>query len=312
MKKLMPEKVSYIGHPKIGQYTINAIRLEEIQNDKIVLIDYGVPKKFITILSERGYEVAVIDHHLTDLQEQKGVCNPVALGFPQKCFPSTTWVIYSEFISNIIEEENLKEIKLLVSAGIIGDVGFNVKDYSQKYFIKNTLEETGLSYDKLMEAVNIVDSCYRVLDDHCISRALHIALEKNIEGILNDSYLATRKICLENALSELEVNALNLKENGVFRTYSMENNLYITSMIGRKLAKENQDKIIVLYHYIPKLDLSYLYVRSLSYNVGECIGLLREKGFIVGGKDKVFVVSCEGRCENLISYIKNYLRRCMS
>ena len=67
---------------------------------------------------------------------------------------------------------------------------------------------------------------------------------------------------------------------------------------------------MVLVHYVDKLGLEYIYVRSCKYSLRDVLERLKAEGLRIGGKDKVFVVTIRNGVSEfgkLVSTLLQYL-----
>ena len=245
-------------------------------------------------------EVAIVDHHLNKPGRNILMCNPLAYGESSAKYPSTTWVI----------REHLKfEDSGKIVLGVIGDVGWNIRDHSVKTYVLRFMDEHGLSRMDLRKAIEHVDSCYKLVDYECINYVRNVLAEKDAIGVLEDKLLAMKvRRVREETWKAIEESIL-LEARGPIKVFSTKSKAYITSSIGRFLAEKNSKDIIVVKVRIGKLGLTNIYVRSLKYKVGKIIPMLKSKGFNVGGKDHVFSIVCEGNCNEELKTVVSVLEK---
>ena len=307
-KALNSEAVTAV--PQIGDFSVGAVPdLPGINS--LGIVDYGLPKDEVSKLMSYGSyrRVFVIDHHATGLKGDH-VCNPVPLGFSEVDYPSTTWVIKELLLPPDVRGD--LSINLMVAAGILGDLGLRYVTFPQKGFIESVARESGLTIASLLEAVELVDSCYRLLDRECVSEAVDIAFSEGVEGILRSDFLRGKKELLKGELSKSTIGVKEVLRRDPYLVYELDSGLYITSYVGRELAAENPDKVVVLYHRLKPLNKTYIYVRSQTKHLRDCIHLFRNKGLEVGGKDKVFVITSVIGKEPSINELIGRLRWCVS
>jgi len=290
--------------PKIGTYTYTSININSVINanpDFIVLVDYGINISEVEELRRNvKCEVAIVDHHLNNPGRNILVCNPLVYGESSAKYPSTTWVIreYLKF------EDSGKTV-----LGVIGDVGWNIRDHSVKTYVLRFMGEHGLSLGDLKKAVEHVDSCYKLVNYECINYARDVLAEKNAIGVLEDKLLAMKAREVREEMWKAIEESVLLETKGPIKVFSTKSKAYITSSIGRFLAEKNSKDIVVVRVYVEKLGLTNIYVRSLKYKVGKIIPTLKSKGFNVGGKNHVFSIVCERSCDEKLKMVVSILER---
>ncbi len=286
--------------PPIGEYSYDFLR-EHVNNEKnitYVSVDYGVDLKNINIKKEMN--IIIIDHHKNNLYNKNlVVCNPSVFGFGENDYPSTSFVIKDCLFEKAQDS--------LVSIGIIGDLGKRV--YSSPFiaYVRKSLERERLDIEDGFKIVELIDSCYKLLDKNCIEKTRSMLAEKSLRELFESSLLQknlekikhyVESIGEEKREEHLCDNIVLVKNTGKY---------YLTSTIGRRLANIHNNSIIILYDNVLPINKTFIYVRSNTYRVGENIFALREKGYKVGGKDQVFVVECKNMCEKTLSEIMFFL-----
>jgi len=290
--------------PRIGEYSLTAFETNELVG-YVVITDYGIKLEEVSKLSSLlGNYVAVIDHHLNRVSECNAlICNPVAFGVSEYSYPSTTWVI-KDLINTVSNE-------YLVALGIVGDVGSEVRNEG----IRKWLSRLGLSINDLILASKLIDSCYKLIDYGCIDYARNLLMKSSDLGeVISDSVLNNALSRLSSELSSVLSNSEPSEELRVgdlsIKLFRLSTEYYLTSSIGRELARRYRDSVVVLINDVRRLGKSYIYVRSYTYNLRNVLTKLKELGLRVGGKDTVFVVTCsESSCSKEVSYVLNSLRK---
>ena len=290
--------------PRIGSYTYKSINIESIVNanpDLVVLVDYGISISEAEELRRNvKCEVAIVDHHLNKPGRNVLVCNPLAYGESSAKYPSTTWVI-REYLGF---EDPGKTV-----LGIVGDVGWNIRDHSVKTYVLRFMDEHRLSRKNLKKAVEHVDSCYKLVDYECISYARIVLAEKDVIGVLEDKLLAMKAREVREEMWKAIEESVLLESRGPIKVFSTKSKAYVTSSIGRFLAEKNPEDVVVIKVYVEKLGLVNIYVRSLRYKVGRIISMLKSKGFNVGGKDHVFSIVCGRDCDEKLKTVVSVLEK---
>lgn len=288
--------------PKIGYYGLEAINVEWLRSlplSLILILDYGLPVEDVLRLEKTlNVKVAVIDHHLNNTLNNC-FCNPVAMGFTEENYPSTTWVIRDLF--------NVKNLDLYVALGVVGDLGKAIEDHRLKNWVIETCRKHGLFLKDLFKAVEAIDSCYKLVNYNYIEYARKVLTEFGVKGVLNNALLSKNKdIIRENVINALE-NIELVKDYGKVKLFKLECDNYLTSIIGRELAYRFKDSIIVFDNNVKKLGLKYIYIRSYSFNLRNILNELKSKGFNVGGKDYVLVITCKREYGKEINTVLNTL-----
>ena len=286
--------------PKIGFYTIESIDIERLGNfspNIILILDYGISlqelKRLESILDA---EVAIIDHHINEVWNG-AFCNPIAFGYSESLYPSTTWII-KEFMG-------IRDANDVVTLGLIGDLGKLIESHRLKDYVLKTCREYDISLTDFFKAVNILDSCYKLIDKGCIEHAREVLMRQGIKGVLSNEILNDKlrllRIEIEHALKNINL----VKDHGIVKVFNLLSDYYVTSHIGREIAYRFKNNIIVLKHSIQKLGLNYIYVRSYRYNLRNVLEKLRHEDLCVGGKDHVFVITCmSSYCKELDTVLK--------
>jgi len=294
-----PNKKSIFFIPPIGEYTYDSLKkyFFDEKNITYVIVDYGVDLKNIDVTE---INIVIIDHHKNALY-RKGlvVCNPSMFGFGENDYPSTSFVI-----KNCLFE---KAQDGLVSIGIIGDLGKRVYTSPFLAYVRKSLEKERLSIEDGFKIVELIDSCYKLLDNDCIEKARSIIVENSLKEVLESSFLIKKLEKIKDYLVSIKE---KIREEHLCDNLVLVKNItdyYLTSTIGRKLADIYNNSIIVLYDNVIPINKTFIYVRSNTYRVGENIYALRKKGYNVGGKDQVFVIECNQMCDKTLSEILGFL-----
>jgi len=299
--------------PKIGVYGASAIdpgRIVRSGADTLVVLDYGARPDEILTRVPQGIQAFIVDHHAVELSgNARGCCcNPVALGMSEVEYPSTTWVLY-ELLNTP------KHIVDLVALGIAGDLGPALATSEHVMFVDNVAAELNMTLNDFVRAVELVDSCYRIVNGKCIEHAVRVLAEEGVKSVLHDEVLINARESasryVESAYDRLQ--SLGEPCPGV-RVWKLRLDSLVTSYVGRSLARAYPDDVILLAHNIPSLNVTYVYVRSYSVPLRKFLEKLREEGLNVGGKDMVFVVTCpeEENCDEVLSKITTHLCRDLS
>jgi len=293
--------------PKVGYYSLSAIDINAIKRfrpDLTLILDYGLPASEVRELSRAvSSTVAVIDHHVNECADDILFCNPLACGSSEEDYPSTTWVL-----KNLINTGSTDD---LISLGIVGDLGKALEDHPLKDWVEASARRYGLTLQDLGKASELVDACYRLVDYECMVVARRSLIEEGVAEILCNELLKSKLVALRNEVEEALGKLEFLKDYSVLKVFKLRTTSYITSLVGRKLSYKYQDSVVVLVHYVEKLGLGYIYVRSHKYSLRKVLERLKAEGLRVGGKDKVFVVTVRNgvsELDRLVSSLLQYLR----
>ncbi len=161
----------------------------------------------------------------------------------------------------------------------------------------------------LRRAAEILDSCYRMYDDACVKHAVKVLAFEGIEAVMVDDRLLgicdlSREI-LREALENLNV----ISSNDKIEVYYLHMDAYVTSYIGRLLAREYPDKIVILVHEIPRVGGGFIYLRSMRRSLKGLIKDLRDEGVKVGGKETVAVIEFLGGYRKMLRKVINGVKR---
>ncbi len=311
--RVLGPRIVGMSTPKIGVYGASALNPDEIKKsgaDTLVVLDYGARPDEVLARVPQGVRALIVDHHAVELSDnaRRYCCNPVALGMSEAEYPSTTWVLYEllDTPSDIVD---------LVALGIVGDLGPALATSEHVMFVDNVAAELSMTLNDFVRAVELIDSCYRIVNSKCIEHAVQVLAEEGVRGVLRDEVLinahesASRYV--ESAYDRLQ--SLEEPCPGV-KIWKLSLDSLVTSYVGRSLARAYPDDVILLAHNIPSLNVTYVYVRSYSVPLRRFLEKLREEGLNVGGKDMVFVATCsEGEdCDEVVSKITTHLCRDLS
>ncbi len=292
--------------PKIGNYTLNAFSVNP--KSSLLVLDYGLKLSDVLKLKrDKGVKALIIDHHVNTIEgcEEVIVCNPLLFSMPEHKYPSTTWVIKKLL--------NIEGYDDLVALGMVGDVSNYIKDDD----IRTWLSRLRYDVNYLIKISELIDSCYKAVDYGCIHHARELLTKcKDFEEVINDELLKNRLEVVNNEINELmnsiEPKSIDLGGHNI-KIVEVESKYYITSSIGRGLARKYSKSIVVLINKVRRLGRSYVYVRSYYVNLRTVLNKLRKQGLKVGGKDMVFVVTCnELSCSKELNYVLNALEELRS
>jgi len=301
LRNLSPRRAyTRIGFPRIGSYSADAVPLENVGGESlVVLLDYGIPAEELDRLASllpHNTKLVVIDHHATSPPQNKEIiyCNPVGLGKAgEQEYPSASLLVY--MLSGAPSDTRDRSLALL---GVAGDLAPYVESGKSHPGIEWALRATGLSSNDLKRLHSLsvrVDSCYRLLDYDCLWLSILAGVSLGANGIERleevDRASARAGELVRQALSQLK---LVFEREGI-RVYSLVFDGYVTSYVGRWLAKSSHGNMVsVLVHYIPGEGRGFIYARSLSGGLSRVIRVLRRRSLRVGGKDAVLVVEYSG------------------
>ncbi|WP_317895130.1 DHH family phosphoesterase [Pyrofollis japonicus] len=295
--------------PRIGVYTAEAVP-EPPRDALLAVLDYGIPGQEYDKLVERtNTPIAVVDHHAVEPPRRLSTyCNPVALKKgSERDYPGNSLLVYK-----LLGEPRDTGDRFLAALGVVGDLEAFLKagrEHPGLALAEELLKETNVSLEEAGRLARSIDSCYRLLDYSCLRYAVRRLAEDPL-GALNDRVLgealAKAEKIVEKALGSLE----KLYKDEAIAVYWLSLDAYVTSAIGRRLAAENPDKVMVLAHYMPREKRGYVYIRSVSKELVGLARFLRERGVKPGGKTNVVVVefSNKDQAEEIINAITSYLR----
>ena len=116
---------------------------------------------------------------------------------------------------------------------------------------------------------------------------------------------------LERVVQEFSavLGSLEPEVRGSVVVYRAVTDFYLTSQLGRELAARHPGSIVVLVNRVQRLGSTYIYVRSHRFSLRAVLKSLRT-AMHIGGKDKVFVVSCRSDCEEELAELLPLLNEC--
>lgn len=302
--RMLQNRVVGFSPPVIGFYSSDSIRLPENEYEALVVVDYGIDGSDYDRLRSRleHRELLVFDHHRVKPPiSTMYYCNPVAYGSSEHECPSTSLLLYT-----LLGEPSEDEYRILAALGTVGDLASFI-DSSRPHpgleTAKKLLAGTGLDLKALRKIVELVDSCYRILDRECILKTIRAASENPKElreaAWLREAYMRAEHL-LQEALDSVE----ETYNNGLVKVYKLTIDAHVTSYVGRKLSAKNPEKVVVLVHYMPSQKRGFVYVRSIVHRLDHVLDALKNKGVRVGGKTNVLVVEyADHEEENLVKII---------
>lgn len=276
--------------PRIGLYSASALPGEAEGN--ILVLDYGIPGREYDVYASRvgADRLGVIDHHRVEPPTSVDkYCNPVATGLGGEAeYPACSFLV-----GKILYESPGPLERQLMALGIVGDLSpflDSGRPHPGLETAMRLVEGTGYTLQDLREAVDLVDSSYRVLDYDCLRS---IARTLSVEGLSGLYTLGCARAnrekaerIVEDALSRLE----RAYSSDALDIYTLVYDAYVTSAIGRRLASESPQKIVALVHTLPRSGVTFAYVRSVSRDLSPVRRALEGYGYRVGGKSHVIVV----------------------
>jgi len=185
--------------------------------------------------------------------------------------------------------------------GLAGDLGSRAAGFLEEL-------EAGSSLDELLLAASLVDSCYRAVDYEGIAHARRLLSEGGVQAVLRDSRLRDALKRVEREFSTVLGSLEPEVRRGVV-VYRAVTDFYLTSQLGRELAARHPRSIVVLMNRVRRLGSAYIYVRSHRFSLRAVLKSLRT-AMHIGGKDKVFVVSCRSDCEEELTELLPLLNEC--
>lgn len=294
--------------PRIGSYSLEAIdivSIKEFNPDLVLVLDYGLSVQDIERLEAIvEVDVAVVDHHKNALRS-KLFCNPLAYGLSEDDWSSTTWLLKTLLSMKYM----YTHIDDLVVLGILGDLGPRIDVSKWRYTVDRLASIHGYQLSLLMRIVDIVDSCYRLSDYQCIDYVRKILAYGNLYELLNNHRVVYTWSCIDREMKNILSSVERVSIENCIYVFRVDSYAYLTSYIGRALAREYSNGVVVLINYVKSFDQSYIYVRSNRYNLAEVLVKLKSLGIDVGGKDMVFVVTCRSReCSYELEQVLKLLR----
>ncbi len=293
---LVPRGIDLGFHvPTVGVYGLEALDVERIESfhpDLLLVLDYGIPFRDLAQLSRMlEVPIAVVDHHrheeedLRFVNELMSVLNPVAFGGREDAYPSTSYVLNAVL--------RLTDVEDLVALSIVGDLGNRIAFTKWMKFVRDVSSLYGYDANTLFSMANLVNACYQAgLGDECFDHVRKI-LSRNAFDVVRDGYLAKVLHDIEkdfrDCIERAHASRRELGKVMLFETFSEYN---LVSRVGRALADAYPRNVVVLQHHVKNLGKSYIYVRSHSYDLSKVLEELRKRVAKIGGKDRVFVVTC--------------------
>lgn len=299
LSRTLGMRVIGLSVPSIGFYSVDAINYKGVNADAIVVLDYGV-EGYEEVETETGIPLIVFDHHAVRPSNLKlgAYCNPVARGEgDEQEYPSTTMLLY----------RLLGGDKKLAALGAIGDLAPQI-DAGRSVPSLERLEIGVDTVKALRKAVDVLDSCYRLLDVECIKYAVALLAAYGVKPVAYDSILRVSFEKSKTIVAEAERRLKQVSSDDYVEVYSLELDAYVTSSLGRSLAVRSPKKVIALAHYMPSQDRGFIYARSVLKRLEAAREKLRRLGLKVGGKSYVLVVEVQGDPSTILGTVVKALR----
>ncbi len=288
--RMFQNRVVGFSPPAIGFYSSDSIKLPENEYEALVVVDYGIDGSDYDRLRNRlkHHELLIFDHHhVKPPISTMYYCNPVAYGSSENECPSTSFLLYT-----LLGEPSEDEYRILAALGIVGDLAPFIdssKPHPGIEIAEKLLAGTRLDLKALRKIVDLVDSCYRILDRECILKTVRAASE-NPKELREEAWLHEARIKAEYLLQQALGSVEETYNNGPVKVYKLAVDAYVTSYVGRRLSAKNPENIVVLVHYMPSQKRGFIYVRSMAHRLDRVIDALKNMGVKVGGKTNVLVV----------------------
>jgi len=293
---------TYISIPKLGFYEYKAINKNDVSAyspDTIILVDYALSIGEIRNL-EREYDinVCVIDHHVNSLPREVRYVNPYVHGLSLSDYPSNTWLLHKHFDV---------PLNLQVLLGYFCDLGPKYKIFREWFNINKFIRKKHWCINDLIEAKNIINSCYQLNNPDAIKEVIHWLrnVEKLSDVILNHDLRSNYSLVSKEI--ERIINSISPVEEGSnYRVYKIRSKYLITSDIGKFLAAKNMGYITIVISEVINGPKS-IYVRSYDYNLSKSILKLKGLGYNVGGKENVFSIQLSSFSQKVLDDVINSL-----
>jgi len=268
---------------KIGSYSRDAIPRPAA--GELVVVDYGIPGPEYDALAREAPLALVVDHHKVEPANIPQYCNPVARGASEAAYPSAAIVAY-RLLGGGPEEA------VLAALGAAGDLAPYIDSgtpHPGLDLARRLAEPHGWSIARLRRLADAIDSAYRIHAPQCLEEAARAAASggpKALEGLpcIWEARERAARI-VEEALESLE----GPEEAGCALFYRLVGDAHVTSAVGRRLAAENPDKVIVLFHESPSAGVVRLYARSITLPLRGLRDALEDLGVEAAGKESVVV-----------------------
>lgn len=311
-------RVAGVYPPSIGVYSLEALpwrRISGSSADVLAVLDYGLPGSEYDNLAEiaSSRSVTVIDHHLAEPPRGRSnlvYVNPVALGLGgEEDWPSTTFIAYR--IPGVREACRRRGCSWIAAIGIVGDLGPALEHRPRAHSAALKLvEESGYSLRDVARAVELLDSCYRLLDEDCVVHAVELLGWATRPGdVLEDRRLQRAAEEAAKALKTAMERVRFLFQRPGIMVYYVESNAYVTSYVGRKLAARHKESAVVLLHWAPDRGRGFVYARSMKHRLAPVLQELRRRGVPVGGKDYVLAFPVDRRDEDVLRELATLIER---
>ncbi|BES80876.1 DHH family phosphoesterase [Pyrodictium abyssi] len=311
-------RVAGVYPPSIGVYSLEALPWRRISGsgaDVLAVLDYGLPGSEYDNLAEIASprSVTVIDHHLAEPPRGRSnlvYVNPVALGLGgEEDWPSTTFIAYR--IPGVREACRRRGCSWIAAVGIVGDLGPALEHRPRAHSAALRLvEESGYSLRDVTRAVELLDSCYRLLDEDCVVHAVELLGWATRPGdVLEDRRLQRAAEEAAKALKTAMERVRFLFQRPGIMVYYVESNAYVTSYVGRRLAARHPESVVVLLHWAPDRGRGFVYARSMKHRLAPVLQELRRRGIPAGGKDYVLAFPVDKRDDKILRELATLIER---
>jgi len=286
--------------PTLGAFYLTEEQIEWASNyDFVIVADMSLPEENLKAISKKT-QVIHIDHHHQQPLDFLHHFNPVAKGESTDNYPSNTWVVKELFDL---------DISLYIVLGFIGDRENKIKDNEKFWEITQQFcSEHNLSFDDLVELVQLIDSNYKVGDKTAVEEAPRLML-----GNEHPSFVRSKGNWSDN---------LKLFESKMDETLSqppdevrgtlvkrLNTRFAVISAVTRSIAwSTGRNTIVVNTGFFQ--DRDQLYSRSSTHDMHSLITSAKKQGFNSGGKtDVIGAIIPKEKTESFIEEILDYFSK---
>ncbi len=287
----------YLYVPRIGFYLIDLDEVSMFKGfDNIFIVDFGVETPILERLGDRfGCEVFVFDHHHRRHSKKIKIFNYLVDGRP---YPSES-VMVTELLH--------LEPNLLTVLGYVGDLFDRALNDRYSYILKHVESRYGYEYSSIKYMVDLIQSNYVFQDRDEIIRSVDYLIDSLEDPNIifeNDLWKARYNEMMDTIDRLRDMEPIKM---GRVLFFEVKESLYITSYIGRDLAKKYRGYYVLVG--FPNLSDGYsqIYLRidgepDISFR--DLIAELNNLGLYAGGKERVLGVFMEkDRYREVINHI---------
>jgi len=286
--------------PTLGAFYLTDKQIEWASNyDFVIVADMALPEENLRAIAGKT-QVIHIDHHHQQPLDFLHHFNPVAKGESTNSYPSNTWVVKEVFDL---------DISLYIILGFIGDREKKIKDNEKFWGITQQFcNEHNISFDELVELVQLIDSNNKVGDKTSVEEAPRLML-----GNEHPRFIRSNENWSDNLkLFETKMDEILLQPPEEIRgtlVKKLDTKYSLVSAVTRSIAwSTGRNTVVVNTGFFP--DRDQIYSRSSTHDMQPLIISAKKQGYNAGGKtDVIGAIIPKEKTKSFVKEILDYFSK---